>query len=86
MGFTFGAPAPTAAPTGGLFGAPAPAPTATAPTPSSGGLFGATPATSTPAPAAGGLFGGELFVFVDSFHYVFSSLFDLASLKSCLVE
>jgi hypothetical protein len=59
MDFSFGAPTPTAAPTGGLFGVPAPAPSATAPPPS-GGLFGAAPAASAPALAAGGLFGSEL--------------------------
>eukprot|EP00934_Nitzschia_sp_Nitz4_P005465 Nitzschia sp. Nitz4//scaffold17_size182527//131485//133464//NITZ4_001872-RA/size182527-processed-gene-0.104-mRNA-1//1//CDS//3329539394//5455//frame0 len=64
-------PAPKAgapAPAGGMFGAPAPAPTSSfgfgAPAPSSGGLFGSAPAPggslfgSTPAPAPGGsLFG-----------------------------
>ena len=54
MAFSFGAPSAAApAPSGGgLFGAPAPAP--------SGGLFGAPAPSgfgSTPAPAAGGLFG-----------------------------
>ncbi|KAL9180591.1 hypothetical protein ACHAXT_011044 [Thalassiosira profunda] len=50
-----------AAPSGGLFGAPAPAPagrglfgSAPAPAPAAGGLFGSTPAA---APAGGGLFG-----------------------------